>query len=141
MKKTLQAVVSGIVAVCAIAAPAMAQSPNRISWSGHVDSTIIVHIHRDHVRVETVDGQPPTDTQRVVSEPLPETPVHVWLSEVHGRGSIQLVQEPNSDNNYTALVRISDPQPGRGYYTFVLRWHDYDMGGNGNNGDGGNGNQ
>jgi hypothetical protein len=33
-----------------------------------------------------------------------------------GRGRVDVVQQPNSGNRWTAIIRISDPQPGYGHY-------------------------
>jgi hypothetical protein len=51
-----------------------------------------------------------------------DRPVHVWLSDVRGRGEVEVVREPNADDDYTAVVRIKDPQAGAAFYSFNLNW-------------------
>jgi hypothetical protein len=49
--------------------------------------------------------------------------------DVQGRGQIDLAEQPDEQNNYTAKVRIVDPQPGAGAYSFTLAWDDDTRGG------------
>jgi hypothetical protein len=37
-----------------------------------------------------------------------------------GRGSVDIIQQPNQSNNWTTVVRIRDPQSGYGRYSFDL---------------------
>ena len=39
-----------------------------------------------------------------------------------GRGSVSVIEQPSQYNNYTAVVRVLDPQGGYGYYDFDLIW-------------------
>ena len=39
-----------------------------------------------------------------------------------GLGSVRVVQQPRPFNNFTAGVRIHDPQPGASHYRFRLNW-------------------
>jgi hypothetical protein len=87
-----------------------------------------------------IHGAAPVNVTPNVFEPLPERPVHVWLSQVHGRGSVRLIQEPSFENNYTAVVRLKDPQKGPEYYSFVLRWNDNTTGSHDNDTDNDNDN-
>ena len=46
---------------------------------------------------------------------LPRNDVQVVVNNQSGRGSVSVVQQPSSYNNYTAVIRVYDPRPG-------LRW-------------------
>lgn len=133
MYRTMKIFACGAVAACALAAPAFAQNRGLISWSGQVDDTVIVRIHHDRVRTITMHGAAPTNVNSNVQDPLPMAPVHVWLSDVHGRGRVRIIEEPNFSNNYTAVIRVKDPQNGTGYYAFNLRWRDDNASGNTDN--------
>jgi hypothetical protein len=124
MNKTVKTFACAILAACALSAPAIAQDRNTISWSGQVDDTVIVRVHRDHVRTYALHGASPVNVTSNVFDPLPSSPVHVWLTQVHGRGAIRVIQEPSFENDYTAVIRLKDRQNGPEYYSFVLKWHE-----------------
>src|SRR3569833_1331348 len=121
MKAPLQTLAVGFLATCALAAPAFA-ARHMASWSGEVDDTVIVRIHGDHVRTSAAHGAYAKNVTYRVDDPLPMAPVHVWLTDITGRGSVEVLREPTADNNYTAVIRLKDPQSGRGYYSFNLNW-------------------
>lgn len=121
--KTLS-IVLGLLATCSLAVPALAAGDRTIHWSGNVDDKTIVRIHGDHVITRTITGNQTTNVNVDVERPLPvDRPVHVWLSDVQGRGTVQVVREPGPDNDYTAVIRIYDPQAGASSYSFNLHWN------------------
>lgn len=112
-----------IAAGCAVAAvPANAQGQHGVSWSGDVDDVVIVYVHGDRVRTETVSGHSPWNVSTNVFGRLPDRPVRVWLSDQDGRGRVRVIQQPGPDNDFTAAVRIHDPQSGKSHYHFDLNW-------------------
>ncbi|MGO8671703.1 MAG: hypothetical protein ACLQVD_10110 [Capsulimonadaceae bacterium] len=130
------ALVAALVAVGSCALPANAD-PNdfpgggfhrpimrvgQLQWSGNVDDTTVIYVHRDSVRTVTISGKDATNVNPVLRGRLPRRPEFVDLTDVSGRGDVRIVQEPNPRNDFTAAVRIHDPQPGRGFYSFTLRW-------------------
>jgi len=121
MKAPLQTLACGLLATCALAAPAFA-ARHSISWSGRVDDTVVLRVQGDQIQTRVVHGASPWHVSSDVNAPLPSAPVHVWLSNVHGRGSVELVREPSIDNNYTAVIRVKDARSGPGTYSFNLNW-------------------
>ena len=55
---------------------------------------------------------------------LPRRDVQVMVTDQYGRGSVSVVQQPSSYNNYTAVIRVNDPRPGYGDYRFDVSWRD-----------------
>ena len=55
---------------------------------------------------------------------LPRNEVQVFVTDLNGRGTVNVVQQPSSYNNYTAVIRVYDPRPGYGDYSFDLNWRD-----------------
>ncbi len=53
---------------------------------------------------------------------MPRGNANVTVVQNSGRGSVTVVQQPSSWNNYTTVIRIRDPQGGYGYYDFDLMW-------------------
>ena len=93
-----------------------------ITWSGTVDNTTIVTLNRGDVNTQVVSGKSSGDVNAQVVGRLPARPVRVFLRQSQGRGYIQIIQEPNPGNGFTAQVRIHDPQAGSSFYRFVLAW-------------------
>jgi hypothetical protein len=111
--KTRCVAFGAVLAACAaLAGPAFAQN----------DSTVILYIHRDHIQVDTVRGHAPNDGNTTFDGRLPREPVDVVLGNWNGRGYVRLIQQPTADNDYTAAIRIRDPQPGSGFYTVTVNW-------------------
>ena len=54
---------------------------------------------------------------------LPSRDVTITLDRHSGRGNVQVVQQPSSWNNYTAVIRIYDPAGGASFYDFSAFWN------------------
>lgn len=129
------AALGGMAALGGIAAPAQAAPRPAMTWSGDVDDTTIIYFHRADVRTRDVSGKSSTQISAQVFDRLPRGPIQVFLTRRDGRGQVRVIQQPTPDNDFTAAVRIHDPQPGRGHYDFALTWTSpapppgYDFGG------------
>ncbi len=93
-----------------------------LHWSGDVDDTTIITLHGDQVRDRAMRGKGVDDENVNLVGRLPHRPVFVTLRDRDGRGQVRIVEQPRPDNDFTAAVRIHDPQPGRGHYRFTLTW-------------------
>lgn len=111
------------------AAPAPApagttQLGNNLNWRGDVDRTIEVSLRHRSVRVNVLSGRSlrrqHQDTR--VEGFLPARPVTVRLENVEGPGTVEIVQQPEQANDYTARVRITNSEPSRAEFRFTLRW-------------------
>lgn len=104
------------------------QYPNsgisRFRWEGVVDGVSTIRIRGRQVTVETRSGLPVQRQQYDFSDPLPRTPLNVELVVLDGRDRVRLIEEPRSNNDFTAVVRIDDRSGGRDLYRFELRWND-----------------
>jgi hypothetical protein len=88
-----------------------------------VDDVAILYIRSDQVREEDIAGKPIRAERFEFSQPLPSTRLRsIELTEVSGRGRVELVEEPWEGNRFTAVVRISDPASGNARYRFKLVW-------------------
>ena len=93
-----------------------------VTWSGNVDDTVVVTVHQDRVRTRVVRGKSSGNDNAQILGRLPDRPVRLMLRQRRGRGEIRIVQQPGPGNNFTGRVRLHDPQPGSGFYSFVLTW-------------------
>ena len=57
-----------------------------------------------------------------LSDPLPSSPMDIELTDVRGRGRIELVEKPWEGNGYKAVVLIEDERGGAADYSFDLVW-------------------
>lgn len=90
-----------------------------LHWSGDVDKTVVVRWRGGRAMVQTVDGATAQNVRADVSGVgLPDRNVTLRIVQREGRGSIIIEQQPSSGNNYTGVIRISDPQEGYGHYDF-----------------------
>jgi hypothetical protein len=113
---------TSVLAVAGAMALPLAAHAGQLVWSGNVDDRATVTIHGRDVRTNTVSGKSVSNASSQIFGRLPtEHPVFLTLDK-RGRGMVRLVQQPRPFNNFTAVVRIHDPQPGAGHYRFTLNW-------------------
>ncbi|HUP28943.1 MAG TPA: hypothetical protein VM122_02130 [Usitatibacter sp.] len=89
----------------------------------YVDDKAQVSVRGDQILVRTESGQRSYDQGSVCTQPLPFGPVDNFRVTLEsGRGSIHDVVPPNRRNNYTAAMRIDDPDRAGDTYEMVLAW-------------------
>ena len=97
---------------------------NNLNWRGDVDRTVEVSLRHRSVRVNVITGRSlrhrQLDTR--VEGFLPASPVTVRLESVEGPGTVEIVQQPEQANDYTARVRITNSEPSRAEFRFILLW-------------------
>jgi hypothetical protein len=92
-------------------------------FRGQVDDVAILRIRADQVREEDLAGRPIRGERFFFTQPLPGSRLRsIELTEISGRGLIELVEKPWEGNRYTAVVKITDPRAGVGRYSFKLVW-------------------
>jgi len=131
MKRLLTA--AALVVGCSAMLPAQSVQSMRASIRGNnsdvgrctveveVDGAADVEIRGDMGYVRTLQGQPSRWRRFECNSPMPRNPVDFRFHGVDGRGSVQLMRDPNSSGG-TALVRINDSKGGREGYTFDIEW-------------------
>lgn len=118
-------------------APASVRADSGLNWSGVVDDKLEIVVRGRNVFYRNITGDRPQNINADMDGRLPARNVDVRLDRRNGRGSIDIIERPNRNNGYAAIVRINDPQAGAARYNFTLRWNDNGDGG-GNGGSGGN---
>jgi len=94
-----------------------------LRWAGDVDDALEIRIQGYHVDYRTLSGKSVRNVRaNLASGGLPRNDVQVFVTDQYGRGSVSVVQQPSSWNNYTAVIRVYDPRPGYGAYNFDLSW-------------------
>ncbi len=87
----------------------------------NVDHAAELEIFGDTGNLRTLGGQPAFWQRFDCNVPLPRMPRDFRLARVNGRGPVRLLKDPSS-NGGTALIHMSDPQRGRGWYSIELAW-------------------
>jgi hypothetical protein len=86
-----------------------------------VDHGAELEISGDMGLLTTTAGQPADWRRFQCNAPMPRKPVDFRFVRVAGRGTVRLTQDPGSTGG-RAVIQITDPQGGRGGYTFDLQW-------------------
>lgn len=98
-------------------------SQGTLTWSGRVDDEIFLDVSGRSVYERRVSGQPTYNAQYRFSSPLPRNNVNVEVRKLRGRGSVQVVEQPSSRNNFTAVIRIRDGGGGADNYEIEVNWN------------------
>ena len=90
-----------------------------LRWTGDVDDALEIRIQGNRIDYRTLSGKSVRNVRaNLVSGGLPRNDVQVFVTDQYGRGSVSVVQQPSAWNNYTAVIRVNDPRPGYGAYSF-----------------------
>ena len=96
---------------------------NLMRWTGDVDDALEIRIQGDRIDYRTLSGKAVRHVRAdFVNGGLPRNDVQVFVTDQTGRGTVSVVQQPSSWNNYTAVIRVYDPRSGYGAYSFDLGW-------------------
>lgn len=95
-----------------------------LRWSGRVDDVVELRINGRNVTAITRSGRRVEDVNsNMRGAGLPNRDVTVTLDQQSGRGQVSVVQQPTAWNNYTAIIRIYDPQGGASFYDLTAFWN------------------
>jgi hypothetical protein len=98
------------------------QGNRQMYWEGSVDDVIEISIQGNNARYDVISGRLPTGVRADFDGRLPRRAVEVSVRKVEGRGDVEVVQQPERFNNFTAKVRITDRRGGADRYVFELDW-------------------
>lgn len=95
----------------------------QLEFRGRVDDAVDFYIRGDQLNALVKSGQLVKVERFRFTQPLPA----VTLSSINverkdGRGTVELLQRPDSTNDFTAIVRVIDPQSGSDRYHWILSW-------------------
>ena len=97
------------------------QSGN-VRWSGRVDQTANIAISGSDVQTVNVSGNGVSDVNFNINGALAYRPGTVTVRKRDGRGSVTVLQQPNRDNDYTAVIQVFDPDGGADNYDVEVSW-------------------
>lgn len=92
-----------------------------VDWSGRVDNRVNIVIRGNDITNQQVAGSFNPGYQNM-SGVLPRRNSTVSVSKLSGRGTAFVFQQPDRNNDYTAIIQVSDPQKGDDDYRLQIRW-------------------
>jgi hypothetical protein len=95
----------------------------QFEFRGRIDGAVLLRIRGDRVFAEAESGGPVEVERFSFSQALPPATVaEVGVEKEDGRGEVVLLERPWEGNQFTAVIRVSDPSGGADRYHFRLRW-------------------
>ncbi len=102
-------------------APALAAQPQLV-WKGEVDGLVVLRVQKKQVTIDDSGGRVAGRPAFRFAQPLPEHRQAARVEVIEGRGSVQILEQPRADNNYSLAVSIEDRQPGSSPYSLAFYW-------------------
>jgi hypothetical protein len=94
----------------------------RVNWRGRVDNIVNITIYGSSVSSEATAGQPVSGEYFTIDGYLAASPGSVRVRKLKGRGNVTIVQQPSRENEFTAIVQVSDGDGGAGDYQLEISW-------------------
>jgi hypothetical protein len=94
----------------------------RAFWRGTVDKEVHLVLQRRSLETRTVDGATYNNVNFSFTSSLPTRNVTVEVLKKKGRGTVRVLEQPNRDNDYTAVVQILDDAGGAKEYELEITW-------------------
>ena len=98
------------------------ESLGKLYWQGNVDDEVHLIIRGNIVQAKTISGTEYNDAIFNFTSPLPTENVQVSVNKKDGRGNVKVIQQPSSENNFTAIVQILDKSGGAREYVLEISW-------------------
>lgn len=95
----------------------------RVFWRGTVDAKVQLIIQGNSLRIITLEGTAYGEGTSSFTASLPRRNVTtVGVNKTKGRGDARVVQQPNRENDFTAIIEITDNGGGAKEYQVEIFW-------------------
>lgn len=94
----------------------------RVFWKGEIDDKVQLVITGLSITSRTVSGRQLADGNHSFTARLPRDVVTVAVTKMEGRGDVAVVQQPSAENDFTAIVEITDEKGGSDDYLLDITW-------------------
>lgn len=94
----------------------------RAFWRGTVDSRVRLEIRGTTIKATTMAGQGYGEGTFSFTNTMPRRNVTVGVNKTKGRGSVQIIEQPSRDNDFTAVIDVIDPDGGAKEYQLEIFW-------------------
>jgi len=123
--------VAGVTTAAETTAPATtplpATSPSASEGScqleASIDGSVVISIHGADVSYQVLNGQAEKESSIGCTAAMPDRPLANFdVKKAKGRGTVKVLEAPNSANSFTGKVQVDDPSRGADKYVLVVRW-------------------
>jgi len=97
-------------------------SPGHLFWFGTIDDKAQLIVNASGVQVKTISGKENGQGSYSFSAYFPTSGATVNVATKQGRSSATMIQQPSSENNYTAIIEINDSKGGDDEYLIDIYW-------------------
>ena len=94
----------------------------RAFWRGTVDKEVQLIIKASNIETRLISGNPNPGGDFSFTSALPTRNVKVEVNKKEGRGKVRVLQQPNRNNDYTAIIQIYDEGGGAREYQLEIFW-------------------
>lgn len=91
-------------------------------WTGRVDGTDLISIRGDQVTIQHQAGMEIPDMNYRFDLRLPSSTTSVSVRKIKGRGKVNVIQQPDRSNGFTAIIQIEDKNGGSDNYEIEVSW-------------------
>jgi hypothetical protein len=97
-------------------------------WTGRVDKEVQIVMRGNQVSTRNAGNNETGRARSRVMMDLPRRDGQVVAQLENGRGNVDVIQQPSSQNGYTTIVRVYDAQGGSDSYRVAAYWQNYSNG-------------
>jgi hypothetical protein len=111
------------------------QGQELFEWAGRVDREVQIVMRGNQLSTRNVGNTETGRARSRVMMQMPRQDGEVVAQVVNGRGNVDVIQQPTSQNGFTTVIRIVDNASGSDNYRVTAYWQNYSNGdvvGNGN---------
>ena len=97
-------------------------APGKVTWRGRVDIEVLLEVRGSTVTERSTSGRAFNNGKFVFTAPMPARELDLRIQTRKARGTVLVVEKPSPANNFTALIRVSDPAKDAADYEFDVIW-------------------
>ncbi|MEP6495293.1 MAG: hypothetical protein ABJF01_21580 [bacterium] len=97
-------------------------------WTGPVDREVQISMRGNQMWTRDVGGNEINRARARVVSQIPRRDGQVVVQVQDGRGNVDVIQQPSSQNGYMTVVRIRDSRGGADQYHITAYWESYSNG-------------
>jgi hypothetical protein len=94
-------------------------------WTGRVDREVQIVMRGNQVSTRNVGNSETGRARSRVMMDLPRRDGQVGAQLLSGRGNVDVIQQPSSQNGYTTIIRVTDAGGGSDNYRVAAFWQNY----------------
>jgi hypothetical protein len=94
----------------------------RVTWRGRVDIEIQLVIKGSNLETKFISGNGAVNENYNFTSALPSRNVTVEVDKKKGRGTVNVLQQPTRNNDFTAVIQIIDKDSGAKDYELDIYW-------------------